>query len=350
MTAVVLGVKGVSSDGVSTAPPVVPAALSGTGLGDRLFLIAGYGNSVGAAPATPAGWTFLDSVYGVTGSFGSETGPRGLAVWYCDDDGTMAGDVVTLTNGGSGTTRVLRAVIHRLVLDNATAWSTPASEVFEDSTSNTTFSGTFSPDPGALTGDYVIAAACWVPSTSNVSTGITAAVGWTGTTGTTELLDSGTSTNGNKLRFNTYGRPVSTGTSSAAPTLSLTLGAAATGVGLLIRQRATGVPLGADAGVDQAVEPYTTVTLDGSESTGAITAYAWTQTAGTVVTLSSASAQQPTFEAPASLDGETLTFELTVTDGSSTSSASVTDVDVLPAVSRRAKSGAWHPLRRRRIS
>jgi hypothetical protein len=73
----------------------------------------------------------------------------------------------------------------------------------------------------------------------------------------------------------------------------------------------------ADAGPDQVVVEGDLVTLDGSDSSDpeddAIT-FAWTQTAGTTVTLSSANAARPTFIAPAVDVDETLTFQLVVSD------------------------------------
>lgn len=58
----------------------------------------------------------------------------------------------------------------------------------------------------------------------------------------------------------------------------------------------------ADAGADQAdIEPFSTVTLTGT-GTGT-----WSQTSGTTVTLTGTN--PVTFEAPATLDGETLTFD-----------------------------------------
>ena len=57
----------------------------------------------------------------------------------------------------------------------------------------------------------------------------------------------------------------------------------------------------ANAGADQTVAEQTTVTLDGSGSKdpdGTIKAYAWKQTAGTKVSLSSTSVSKPTFTAP----------------------------------------------------
>src|SRR5262249_27129861 len=55
----------------------------------------------------------------------------------------------------------------------------------------------------------------------------------------------------------------------------------------------------ANAGPDQMVVVSTGVTLDGSASSGNGLTYAWTQTAGTSITLSSATAVKPTFTAPA---------------------------------------------------
>jgi hypothetical protein len=74
----------------------------------------------------------------------------------------------------------------------------------------------------------------------------------------------------------------------------------------------------ADAGSDQSVEEGSTVTLNGSHSADpddGLASYLWTQTAGPPVTLSDASAAQPTFVTPAvDLGGTTLTFKLTAED------------------------------------
>ena len=80
----------------------------------------------------------------------------------------------------------------------------------------------------------------------------------------------------------------------------------------------------ANAGSDQKVRSNVSVTLDGSASSDPdhdpIT-YEWEQTGGPRVTLSSAVAARPSFTAPAA---GRLTFKLTVSDGSLTSSDSVT--------------------------
>lgn len=91
------------------------------------------------------------------------------------------------------------------------------------------------------------------------------------------------------------------------------------------------VPI-ADAGYLQTnVEPYVTVMLDGTAShdpdDNPLT-YAWSQTAGPAVTLSSTTSATPTFTAPATTGGTTLTFQLIVNDGTVNSSADTVDIVV----------------------
>jgi len=74
----------------------------------------------------------------------------------------------------------------------------------------------------------------------------------------------------------------------------------------------------ANAGLDQNVDEGVTVTLDGSDSKdadGEIVSYLWGQTSGISMTLSDINAVQPTFTSPdVGPDGESFTFQLTVTD------------------------------------
>lgn len=91
----------------------------------------------------------------------------------------------------------------------------------------------------------------------------------------------------------------------------------------------------ADAGPDQTVASSASVTLDGTASdpknAGQSLTYAWSQTAGSEVLSSIATAAQPTFTAPSLAIGaadETLVFSLIVNDGMSSSVADTVSVTV----------------------
>ncbi|MFY9462689.1 MAG: hypothetical protein WAP52_00700, partial [Candidatus Sungiibacteriota bacterium] len=89
-----------------------------------------------------------------------------------------------------------------------------------------------------------------------------------------------------------------------------------------------GQPPTANAGQDQGVNPGTSINVilsgGGTDPDGDLPlTYAWTQTAGTAVTLSSATAQNPTFTFTF-LPSTTLTFSLVATDSSGRASAADT--------------------------
>ncbi len=89
-----------------------------------------------------------------------------------------------------------------------------------------------------------------------------------------------------------------------------------------------GAPI-AGAGADQVVLPLAEVELDGTDSLdfdGTIASYAWTQQAGTPVTLTGADTATPSFTAPAG--SGTLTFQLEITDNEGKTGTDTVDVIV----------------------
>ena len=88
----------------------------------------------------------------------------------------------------------------------------------------------------------------------------------------------------------------------------------------------------ADAGPDRTVSEGASVTLDGSNSSdedGSIEDYAWTQTAGTTVSLLNPTSATPSFTSPlVGVGGEALTFELTVTDNGGLSASDTVIINV----------------------
>ena len=111
--------------------------------------------------------------------------------------------------------------------------------------------------------------------------------------------------------------------------------------GRALKQSATAT---AEAGPDQRVAADAMVTLDGSGSSSttqnATLTYAWTQTGGSrTVTLSSATAANPTFDAPSVRDD--LEFSLTISDdeGTTESAADTVAVAVRPGLVRLVNQG-----------
>ena len=89
----------------------------------------------------------------------------------------------------------------------------------------------------------------------------------------------------------------------------------------------------ANAGSNQNAQSGNLVTLDGSSSSdhfGGALSYQWTQTQGSNVTLSDSQSVNPTFSAPyVGAGGETLTFQLTVTDPAGLQATTTTSVSVV---------------------
>lgn len=149
-------------------------------------------------------------------------------------------------------------------------------------------------------------------------------------------VDSWSTTTGNTGSTNPtafyFGKKQTSGNWTDQYISQIAINNAATGY---IGPATTNSPPTANAGPDQSsLEPYSTVTLDGSgssDSDGTVASYAWTQTSGTpTVTLSSSTAQKPTFTAPATVAGSSLVFSLVVTDNlGANSTADTVSIGVL---------------------
>lgn len=89
----------------------------------------------------------------------------------------------------------------------------------------------------------------------------------------------------------------------------------------------------ANAGPDQTVNEQSTVTLNGSssdDSDGTITGFSWSQTSGSLVTLSDTNIVMPQFTAPTLITSATLTFSLTVTDNDGATSSDTVSIVIQP--------------------
>ena len=102
----------------------------------------------------------------------------------------------------------------------------------------------------------------------------------------------------------------------------------------------------ANAGANQTVASAAAVTLDGTASSDPENqplTYTWSQTGGPAVTLSNASAAQPSFTAPTvpfNLAPAILTFRLVVNDGVQDSTADSVVITVNPVVNQQPTANA----------
>jgi len=245
-----------------------------------------------------------------------------------DSDGTITAYQWTQTGGTPVTLNNANAAVATF-----TAPAAPATLTFElEVTDNDAATGTDSitvrvnaaptADAGA---DQVVAESSTVTldgTASSDSDGTVAAHQWTQTGGTAVVI-----TNSN-TSIATFTAPA--GPAALTFQLEVTDNDGATNTDtttVTINARPT-----ANAGPDQSVDEQSAVSLDATASSdvdGTVTGFSWTQTAGTVVTLTGASTATPSFTAPSvTTSGETLTFQVTVTDNDGATDTDTVDVQV----------------------
>ncbi|MCK9901284.1 PKD domain-containing protein [Glutamicibacter sp. V16R2B1] len=321
----------------ATAPsPAYPA--SGVAAGDQVLLVL-VNKPETATPSTPSGWTQILTGTGGSGAAGSDTGPVRITVLGRTATGSEASTTVPVTvTSANGVSAVLVGLTK-----TAVNWLIASAGVGSDTTANTTLTATAPSTIAVASGDYLIGVVGLGTDSVNVASGSTTVPGTT--IGTwTERVDIGHAAGGDDRRMAVYDAAVTAGTSSGAATITFTLGTSAPGAVALLRLReSSNAPPTANAGPDQLGIVDSPVTLDGTGSSdpdGTIAAYAWTQVSGPAVTLSSASAAQPTFT-PTAVGS--YTFGLIVTDngGDTSLQDTVTISVVLPGGRYHASGGSW---------
>lgn len=112
---------------------------------------------------------------------------------------------------------------------------------------------------------------------------------------------------------------------------------------LVTRIRSTAaVSLTVDAGVGRSLEPFETVALSAASSV-VPDSWLWEQTDGAVVTLTGAG-QSRTFVAPATLEGSTLTFQITVAKAGAAPAVDTISFTVLPHTMWRQQGSDIAPV------
>lgn len=234
---------GAGAGSTTTATPVYPAGIAP---GDAIFLVVWNKASTGTGEPpdvqAPAGWTLVTKDWGGTGTAGAGTGPVKVTVHArnASADGPEAG-----TNGPAISNPANSSFVYAALFGLRPAYRgyfTYGESAGSDTVSGTSFSATAAADPVAETDDLAL-----VFYGLDVATGSSASaetITWTGATvGTvSERFDSST-TSGNDCRGVILSAPITAGLSSAAPSTTATLAAAATGVAMFLRVTENGSPL-----------------------------------------------------------------------------------------------------------
>lgn len=348
-----LAITGSTATFASSSSAATPAVPDGA-VGDLIAWVVGWGTPTATlvsdrptlSGGVTASVTHVGSMFGGTGTYGTDTGPRGLSCWTAVATATTgATDAVTFTLTGSGTTRVVSALAIRISRD-VTKSLVAAFTGGIDSNAADSWAPTGFTNVGAITNDLLLGACAGIPSATNP----TLTLVWPGATlGTQTTVRSGGIATGAGVRTNVRSAPVSSGTSTGPPTLnSGTTGLSGVAGILRLREAASASPT-ANAGVDQTgIEPYSTVALEGhgSDSDGTIASYSWSHISGPSTTgaLSSTSAANPTYKAPGTIAGATDVWRLTVTDNSALTGTDDVSITVLPVTERAVIAGAEVPM------
>ncbi len=208
--AIAFRASGAWAPGINSFANSVPAAQL---TGDMMLFIGTCKPFDGAMSTI---WTDLGSAASGTTASAVDLGSMKIQVWYkiaTSDTETN----LTLTEG-SPTWSVAAGVIYVFSKGASETWSTPVVVFGADETDGTALSFTYASDPGGIAGDYVCLA-CGMNTDAATPLTTDLVPVWTGITfGTADPGIEGGSNTGDDWAAHVMSRPVSSGTSSAAPT------------------------------------------------------------------------------------------------------------------------------------
>jgi len=194
-------------------------------------------------PSSP--WSLLGNIQGAGGytaggASAADTGNCDLYVYSADDPGTTSGSLSVTVNVGA-TNGVAWATMLRYSAPSGSTFSLAMATGSDTSAGNVSI--TFGSDPGVTANDYVVGAMCIPTDVTTPSQFSAEAFSQTGVTfGTVFEIGEPDSSNNNDIGGFIVDVPISSGTSSAAPTMTATAGGTTTNVrgpGVFVRLRAT---------------------------------------------------------------------------------------------------------------
>ncbi|HEY7708504.1 MAG TPA: hypothetical protein VIG57_00550, partial [Candidatus Entotheonella sp.] len=229
-----IGGAGATDSGTSTINVSYPASINA---GDLLVLMIAnkYPNN---GPATPSGWSAPanNQASGGSGAAGSDSGNVYATVFTKEAVGTESGTLAVSIPSGNSSVGIMISIEKRA----GSAWSVAATGG-SDSTADTTWSVTGSADPGIQAGDSVFVVSASHRDDRSYSAETLTAAGVTFST-QAEVLESST-TNGDDCELIISSHAVASGSSSAAPVYTMTVGTGAAGASVILRVRQLEAPI-----------------------------------------------------------------------------------------------------------
>lgn len=264
--AIVRGAPGAVAYSAASGTSVSVPYPTGNGLGDKLVLVIGQKPSTAnsGSVTTPSGWTLVTSITGAGGynnTLGNDTGNTNLFVFErIVPAGGFSGNLsVTVA-----TNNICWGYMEWLTTD-ARGWRNSAGTTGSDIVGNTVFGVTFSADPGVQAGDLVLVSLCIPTDTGGGAQFSGQTISQPGVTFGVfgEVAEPSTSVGSDIGGWAGY-VPVSAGTSTGAPIVTLSVSGTSTNVrgpAVFLRVRDAYL-LSADPGVFLATGQPATLTLE----------------------------------------------------------------------------------------
>lgn len=250
VTVLSYGAEGALAYSGASATSVAPAYPTGITTKSVLLMVVGQKPTAANTDqvTTPSGWTLIASLIGAGGygaTLGNDTGNTNLYVFAKDTVAGTESGTVTVTIGNTGSTGITWAQILRIESNVDIARSYAAADTSRTTTPTSPMTLTFGADPGVTAGDYVIAAMCIPTDVTTPAQFSAQSFSQTGITfGTVVEVSEPDNSQGADIGGVIVRAPVSSGTSSAAPSLQMTLAGTLTNVrgpAIFVRVRGTAI-------------------------------------------------------------------------------------------------------------
>lgn len=250
------------------APTNTVTIPAGAASGDRMFFFGCWKDYL--VNATLTDWNEVAEFADGTVASGAGTGSVKVGCWYKDHDGSEAAVGLTFSGGGL---QISGGTIIAFRKDGGDTWEAPAAATAAIALA-TNWTATASTDPGITAGDVLIGFCAFRDDSATMTRNATTGLDATGITWASNLNESPathlSTSSGQDISGDLGYRIASSGTASAAPTMSGTLAADETGAALWVRLRVSGGGGGGGDAffenrhpIEQGMKPQTAVGLGG---------------------------------------------------------------------------------------